>query len=52
MDEKAKKEALKNNVVWHDHLITRQDRNVRNRHRSGLIWFTGLPAAGKSTIAH
>jgi adenylylsulfate kinase len=23
-----------------------------NNHRSGLLWFTGLSAAGKSTIAH
>jgi adenylylsulfate kinase len=23
-----------------------------NKHRSGVIWFTGLPSAGKSTIAH
>jgi adenylylsulfate kinase len=52
MNEDAKKEALKKNVVWHEALVTRHDRNVRNRHRSGLIWFTGLPAAGKSTIAH
>jgi len=52
MNEDAKKKALKKNVVWHETLVTRHDRNVRNRHRSGLIWFTGLPAAGKSTIAH
>jgi adenylylsulfate kinase len=23
-----------------------------NKHRSGLVWFTGLSASGKSTIAH
>jgi bifunctional enzyme CysN/CysC len=26
-------------------------RNRRNRHAGGVLWFTGLPAAGKSTIA-
>jgi adenylylsulfate kinase len=52
MNEETKKQARKRNVIWHDHLVTRHDRNVRNRHRSGLIWFTGLPSAGKSTIAH
>lgn len=41
-----------NNVVWHNGHITRDDRNALNRHNSGLVWFTGLPASGKSTIAH
>jgi adenylylsulfate kinase len=50
--EDAKAQAARNNVVWHETLVSRHDRNVRNRHRSGLIWLTGLPAAGKSTIAH
>jgi adenylylsulfate kinase len=28
------------------------ERNRLNKHRSGLVWFTGLSGAGKSTIAH
>ena len=39
-------------VIWHECLITRCDRNSLNNHKSGLVWFTGLSAAGKSTIAH
>jgi adenylylsulfate kinase len=39
-------------VVWHETLVSRRDRNVLNKHRSGLVWFTGLPSSGKSTIAH
>jgi len=27
-------------------------RGDMNNHKSGLIWFTGLSASGKSTIAH
>ncbi|HET6514379.1 MAG TPA: adenylyl-sulfate kinase [Thermodesulfovibrionales bacterium] len=23
-----------------------------NKHRSGIVWFTGLSTSGKSTIAH
>ncbi len=42
----------KNHVVWHDGLVKREDRNRLNKHRSGLIWLTGLSAAGKSTIAN
>jgi adenylylsulfate kinase len=40
------------NVVWHECYVRRADRNRLNNHRSGLLWFTGLSAAGKSTIAH
>lgn len=41
-----------NNVVWHDVYVKREDRNILNKHKSGLIWLTGLSASGKSTIAH
>lgn len=42
----------KKSVVWHDGYVKRNDRNRLNSHRSGLVWFTGLSASGKSTIAH
>jgi len=41
-----------NQLVWHDGHIKRIDRNRVNKHESGLLWFTGLPGAGKSSIAH
>jgi len=40
------------NVVWSNGQITRAQRNALNKHRSGLVWLTGLSAGGKSTIAH
>jgi adenylylsulfate kinase len=40
------------NIVWHETLVDRQDRNRMNKHKSGVVWFTGCPASGKSTIAH
>jgi adenylylsulfate kinase len=44
---------MKNNhIIWHDGYVTREERNNLNKHKSGLIWFTGLSASGKSTIAH
>lgn len=46
------KGAERNHIVRHDGWVTRSDRNSLNRHCSGLVWFTGLSAAGKSTIAH
>lgn len=41
-----------NNVVWHHGIITREGREKKNNHKSVVIWLTGLPCAGKSTIAH
>ena len=40
------------NTIWHKGWITKSDRNRLNSHASGVIWFTGLSASGKSTIAH
>lgn len=39
-------------VVWHHGAITREHRHQLNKHRSIVLWFTGLSGAGKSTIAH
>lgn len=33
------------------HKVTTEVRNQRNGHRGGVLWFTGLSGAGKSTIA-
>lgn len=37
---------------WHPQQVTRAMRETRNGHRSVLVWFTGLPSSGKSTLAH
>jgi adenylylsulfate kinase len=39
-------------VHWHEHAVTRAEREKLNRHRGCVIWFTGLSACGKSTIAN
>lgn len=39
-------------TVWHRASVTRARRERRNGHRGMLLWFTGLPGAGKSTLAH
>ncbi len=38
-------------VYWHQGAITRNDRQRLNGHRGFTIWFTGLSASGKSTLA-
>ena len=40
------------NIVWEKALITRQDREKQNGHKSFVLWFTGLSGSGKSTLAH
>ena len=45
-------QIMENYVVWHNGHVSRDDRNSLNNHKSGILWFTGLPSSGKSTIAH
>ena len=40
------------NVVKHRASVTRSRREQQNKHRSVIIWFTGLSGSGKSTLAH
>jgi bifunctional enzyme CysN/CysC len=39
------------NVTWHEGGLTRDERWASLGQRGATIWFTGLPASGKSTIA-
>ncbi len=39
-------------VHWHEHAVTRAERETRNGHASCVVWFTGLSACGKSTVAN
>ena len=39
-------------VIPHEHEITKEDRRSLNKHGSLILWFTGLPSSGKSTIAN
>ncbi|MDH5678125.1 MAG: adenylyl-sulfate kinase [Nitrospinota bacterium] len=50
MDKKADNKAT--NVVWHHATVTRERREKKNKHRSAILWFTGLPCSGKSTLSH
>ncbi len=46
------KVIINSHIVWHETLVSRNERNKTNKHRSGVMWFTGIPSSGKSTIAH
>ncbi|MCH7949745.1 MAG: adenylyl-sulfate kinase [Candidatus Dadabacteria bacterium] len=39
-------------IIPHEHEITKGDRRSLNNHGSLILWFTGLPSSGKSTIAN
>jgi adenylylsulfate kinase len=39
-------------VFWHQHAVSRDAREQLNNHRGCVVWFTGLSASGKSTIAN
>lgn len=40
------------NIVWHESTITKHQRRKKNGHQSFILWFTGLSASGKSTVAN
>jgi adenylylsulfate kinase len=40
------------NVVWHEGHVSRQGRETLLQQKGVLVWFTGLPSSGKSTIAY
>ena len=41
-----------NNIVWHQHNLSKQERATQKQQRPCILWFTGLSGAGKSTIAN
>ena len=42
---------MKSNIIWHSHSVDQQTRAEQKSQRPLIIWFTGLSASGKSTIA-
>jgi adenylylsulfate kinase len=40
------------NVTWHEHSVSRSEREELNGHKGCVIWFTGLSACGKSTVSN
>ncbi len=40
------------NITWHEHHVSGDDRAKLNGHKGAVLWFTGLSACGKSTVAN
>lgn len=45
-------EVKSTNITWHKPLVTQEERDKRNGYQGVVLWMTGLPSAGKSTLAH
>ena len=43
---------MSSNIVWHEASISKQERREKNKHQSFILWFTGLSASGKSSVAN
>jgi len=39
-------------VHWHEHAVSRDERETLNGHKGCVVWLTGLSACGKSTVAN
>jgi adenylylsulfate kinase len=40
------------NIVWHDHHVSKEERSELKGQKPCILWFTGLSGSGKSTIAN
>ena len=45
-------EQLATNVHWHEHAVSKEERAKLSGHPGAVLWFTGLSASGKSTVAN
>lgn len=41
-----------NNIIKYNSFVTRKKRERLNKHKSLVLWLTGLSGSGKSTLAH
>ena len=46
------KEQKATNVTWHEHKVTREERQKLLKQKGVVLWFTGLSGCGKSTVAN
>lgn len=39
-------------ILWHEQLVTSAELEKLHKHKGATLWFTGLSASGKSTLAN
>ena len=40
------------NITWHQSLVNKENREKLLKQKGVVVWYTGLPSSGKSTIAN
>ena len=40
------------NITWHEHSVSSEERCQLGGHKGAVLWFTGLSACGKSSVAN
>ncbi|MHB1696714.1 MAG: adenylyl-sulfate kinase [bacterium] len=48
----TQKKRINSCIVWHEHKISRRDREKLKNQKGCVLWLTGLSGCGKSTIAN
>lgn len=43
---------MSTNLTWHEAAIQKEERQQKNGYEGKIVWFTGLSASGKSTVAN
>ena len=43
---------MSQNLVWHAHKVTREERAAQKKQKPCIVWLTGLSGSGKSTLAN
>lgn len=43
---------MSENIVWHAHQVSKEERVEHKQQKPCVLWFTGLSGSGKSTIAN
>lgn len=47
-----KKDEINQNIIWQNQNIKKENREILLNQKPSILWFTGLSASGKSTIAN
>ncbi len=47
-----KKHEINQNIIWQNQNIKKENREILLNQKPSILWFTGLSASGKSTIAN
>jgi len=47
-----REKEIEENIVWHNHQVSKKERLLLKKQKASILWFTGLSGSGKSTITN